>query len=619
MANIRDYLYKMGLKKIGRSAQRDGGKTPRQGRFSPLTDAGRVDKDGVGSFSLDKVHHIELQKNPNPEKQTISRMPTKWERRFRKAKRGIKAFSAAFMEVLYQLWDLRWWRDKSPREIEREREMEKRRKLQATLQKESDLYAKRISNSYARLGYRHVPRKEDRNLINNTRKVRFSQAVGEPNAIWLKIDIPSLPHGVDLMKIIDDENVLSNISGSCRHHVESIYHVEKGAWLCVERGRGTRGIPNAVNYKRMMELMPVDRDNLTVPLGETRNSKRIYRSFKPFPHMLVGGATGNGKTNHLNMVMCSLIQRNSPQDIKFILVDLKNGIEFDAYRGLPHLWKIPNIAPEGIVGRNDNVIPLLKHLIKEGERRLEVFKKAGVTNIEDYNRHKREGRMERIFFIIDEWARIALRSDGNQADELLSEITATYRAVGFHVIVATQTPKVKVISTLIKTNLSARLAFGVPSNPESLVILDNGRARGLQPPGRAIFKFGMTEVEIQTPLVDHTAVKRIVAEATERGGEVDTSNRLSMEDIMRYSLKKLNGSLAVRPLYDHFQNKVGHKSLVGWLQKYDEEIINIDGQSYQVIPPNGGAVPRKLEKFPSDEPPNTPERSEANLQHTTTT
>lgn len=619
MANIRNVLYRLGIRQIGKSAKRDGNAKPLEGRRSANGRASELDIGCAGSYSVEKVHKVKPQMNLNPQKQTIRRMPTKWERRFRYLKRTIRTVSRALMEGLYRLWDLRWWREKSPQELEREQEMKRRKKLRKTLQAESDLYAIRISNAYARLGHRFVPNKEDRNLMNNTRKVRFSDAIGEPNAIWLKIDVPSLPHGVDLMKLIDDDNVLSNVAASCRHHVESIYHVEKGAWLCVERGRGTRGIPNAVNYKRMMELMPVDRDNLTVPFGETRNSKRIYRSFKPFPHMLVGGATGNGKTNHLNMIMCSLIQRNSPQDIKFVLVDLKNGIEFDAYRGLPHLWKIPNIAPDGIVGRNDQVIPLLKFLIKEGERRLEIFKKAGVTNIKDYNRHKREDRMERIFFIIDEWARIALRSEGSLADELLSEITATYRAVGFHVIVATQTPKAKVVSTLIKTNLSARLAFGVPSNPESLVILDNGRARGLQPPGRAIFKFGMTEVEIQTPLVEHSTVKRIVREAIDRGGKVDTKDRLSMEDIMRYSLDRLSGSLAVRPLYDHFQSRVGRNQLADWLKSFDDKVININDQSYRVVPPNGGAVPRKLEKFPPDEPPNTLARSGSSVKHKTKT
>ena len=539
-------------------------------------------------------------------------MPTKWERRFRNTRDFIIRAAHTIRDVAYHLWDLRWWREKTPQEIEREREIERRKKMAAKYHKEGILYAKRISNSYARLGHCYVPPKTERSFLNNTRKVRFSYIVGEPNAIWLKIDVPTLPSGVDLMKLVNDEGVLSNVAASCGHHVEAVYHVEKGAWLCVERGRGTRGIPNKVDYKKLMELMPKQRDNLTVPFGEARNSKRIYRSLEPFPHMLVGGATGNGKTNYLNMILCSLIQRNNPHDLKLVLVDLKNGIEFDAYRGLPHLWEIPDVAPDGIVGRYDRVLPLLRFLIKEGERRLKVFKKAGVTKIEDYNKHRRHDRMGRILIVFDEWARVSQRSDGKEANELLSDITATFRAVGYHVIVATQTPKTKVIPTLIKTNLSARLAFGVPSNPESLVILDNGNARGLQPPGRAIFKFGMTEVEVQTPLVDHNTVKRIVQEAVKSGGKVDNKERLSMEDIMRYSLKHLGGSMAVRPLFDHFQSMIGHNQLAEWLKQYDEKVVNIEGVGYRVVP-SRGPKPRRLEKFPAESPPDTPDREQSEV------
>jgi len=597
MANVRDFLYKMGLRGLDRSAVRDAEVRDIQARNNSEGTPGKRDTSDTGGYSIDRDKQIVPDDNRKPLKPTISRMPRKWERRYRKLKKLTVELIHTTKDLAYRIWELRWWREKTPQEIAAEEEMKRRKKEEAVYRKEAFLYARRISNAYARLGYCHIPPKTERSWLNNTRKVRFSHAVGEPNAIWLKIH-NNLPYGVDILKLVNDEAVISNIAASCRHHIQTKYSPETGAWVCVERGRGTRGIPNQVTYRRLMELMPDREDRLTVPFGETFNSRRLYRSFRPFPHMLVGGATGNGKTNYLNMILCSLIERNSPDELQFVLVDLKNGIEFDLYEGLPHLYKDFPVAPEGIAGKNDQVIPLLRALKEEGERRLTIFKKAGVNKIEDYNRNRREGRMPRLFLIIDEWARISQSADGKAADQLLAEITATYRAAGYHVVVCTQMPKVKVVSTLIKTNLSARLAFGVPSNTESMVILDNTKAQGLQPAGRAIFKFGMTEEEVQTPLVERTTVKQIVLKAKETDGEVDKNGRLSMEDILRYSLNYLDGSLAQRPLFDHFQGKIGRNELVDLLMSFDDKIVNIDGSSYQIIPPNGGATPRKIDVYP---------------------
>jgi hypothetical protein len=595
MANVRDFLYKLRIKNIITSSR------PDREIESPVTDQrlskgpGSQNRLEDGGQSVEREADLDLQENPHPERKTISRMPTKWERRIKALVRFSRSSFDYLIELGYQVWELRWWREKTPQELEEEAEIRRRKKEAATYRKEADLYSRRISNAYARMGFCYLPNKNGY-VFPGPKRVRFSHAVGEPNAIHLKIAHP-LPYGVDILKLVNDEAVLSNIAASCRHAVQASFSAESGAWLMIERGRGTRGVPNQVSYSRMMKLMPEERDNLTVPFGEAANSKRIYKSFRPFPHMLIGGATGNGKTNYLNMILCSLVETNSPEDLQLVLVDLKNGIEFDLYEGLPHLWSGFDQAPNGIIGRNDQVIPLLKALKKEGERRLNLFKSRKINRIEDYNKSRQKGKMPRLFFVIDEWARISQSTDGKQADQLLAEITATYRAAGFHVIVCTQMPKVKVVSTLIKTNLSARLAFGVPSNVESMVILDNTQAQGLQPPGRAIFKFGMTNVEVQTPLVERSTVKRIVAKAIETGGNVKDTNALSMEEIFKYSLEYLEGSLAYRMIYDHFQDRISQHELRDWLQDYEDQVVNIENQQYKIIPARGGPYSRRIEKY----------------------
>ena len=596
MVSTRDKLYRRGIRQVRKLAARDGGAREKEGRKAGKEAVDNAGKIQGGGYSGDKTAPVETETR-GPETQVIRRMPVKIERRVRALKKGIRAAGIFISRTFYTIWELRPWREKTPQEIEKEREMQKREKMRRVLRNEAREFSKRASNAYMRMGLYHKPPIHERSWINGVKKVRFSHAVAERNAIWLQIDTAHLPYGVDILQLIDDEGVLTNVSSSLRHHVEGRYDVEKGAWLCIERGRGVRGIPQNVTYKKSMELMPQNANSFTIPLGETVNSKRIYRDLRKFPHMLVGGATGQGKTSYLNVILAALIERNTTDDLKMILVDLKGGVEFEYYRGVPHLWKISSIAPDGIVGRNADVIPLLEHLIEEGERRLNIFRRAGVSNIGDFNTRKRTKRMSRVLIVFDEWARVALRENGNKADQLLSEITAMYRAVGFHVLLATQTPKVQVVSTLIKTNFSARLAFGVPDNTASRVIIDNTKAKGLGPQGRAIFQFGIMQVETQVPWIEKSELLAIIKEAQEDGGAVE--DRVSMLDIFQYSIAHLEGSLAVRELHDQFQTNISYNDLADSLKAMDDLVVDVDGVEFLVKPSNGGAVPRRLVPYKS--------------------
>lgn len=591
MVSTRDKLYRWGKRQIKKTAARDGGAREVEDRKRGKDGAAGAGKLEAGDFSGDNTAPVQVE-TVGPETQTIRRMPTKWERRIRNARKGIKAAGVFLSRLVYTVWEMRPWREKTKQELEDEAEKKRREKMRRTLRREARLYAKRASNAYARMGLVYEPPLHKRSFLNGTKKVKFSHAVAERNAIWLKVDTVRLPTGVDILKVVNDEATLTNVSASLRHHVEGRYDVERGAWLCIERGRGVRGIPQKITYEKMMDLIPTNADGFTIPLGETVNTKRIYRDLKVFPHMLIGGATGQGKTTYLNVILAALMQRNSPDDLRLVLVDLKGGVEFEYYRGLPHLWKIKDVAPEGIVWRNEGVVPLLEKLIEEGERRLAIFRKAGVSNIDDFNRQKRIKRMRRVVVVFDEYARVALNPGGSEADSLLAQITAMYRAVGFHVILATQTPKKEVISTLIKTNFPARLAFGVPDNTASMVIIDNTKAKGLGPQGRAIFQFGITQVEVQVPLLENADLLRIIKNTKDDGGEVE--KRLSMLDIFRYSVKHLRGSLSSRKLHDQFQTQISYNDLVDRLQAIDGQVVDVDGAEYVVRPSNGGAIPRRL-------------------------
>jgi len=611
MANIKNYLYRNRKRRLeNRSPYKAGTEASGAGKNAILNESGAGKVEDTG-FSIDRAEPSNIEQE-GPETQIITKMPTKVQRRFKQINEVNKNVDILTRRLVATIWQMRPWREKTEIEIEREAEIKARKKMQNTLRREARLFAKRASNAYARMGLCYVPPIHQRSLINGIKKVRFNNVVAERNAIWLQIETDRLPWGVDILRCIDDEGILTNLSASLRHHVQGKYDVEKGAWLCIERGRGVRGIPQEVSYEKMYSLIPDDSHRLTVPFGETVNSRRLYRSLRDFPHLLIAGSTGQGKTSYLNVILATLIKNNTPDDLKLVLVDLKNGIEFDMYRGVPHLWKMggkgesdeDEIAPEGIVGRNDKVLKLMYRLKIEGERRLNTFRKMGITNIDEYNRGKTAGRrMSRVVVLIDEWARVALSPDGKKADTILSEITATYRAVGFHIILATQTPITRVISTLIKTNFNARLAFGVPHNTASMVILDSIRAKGLATPGRAIFQYGTQVIETQVPFIKKTELTAILDEARSDGGRVE--DELSMLEVFRYSLKNLDGSLSKQRLWEQFQHKIAKSALEQKLKTMDDLLVDVDGVEYIVRPPYGN-VPRRLEEYKEVEPISPP-------------
>ena len=608
MANTRDILYRRRQRRIetigataAEAATRPGG----AGSLAGQDGDARTD----GNSSSTDIINSPVIENDGPLTQIIRRMPTKIERRLRAAAYILDQGIIIITRTIYTFWDIRPWREKTAIELEQELEIKERQKIRRLLRREGNLFARRASNSYARMGICYYPPVYARSWINPVKKVKFTNIVAELNAIWLQIDTMRLPPGVDILRCIEDVNILTNLSASLRHHVSGVYDVEKGAWLCIERGRGVRGIPQLVSYHKMMSLKDPNAHGLTIPLGESGNSKRLYRNLRDFPHFLVAGATGRGKTTYLNIILAALIENNTPERVKIVLVDLKGGIEFDMYRGVPHLWKMggkkdksgtplddeEQIAPDGIVGKTDKVIKLLERMIYEGERRLDLFRVKGVTNIDEYNLRRKKSALSRIVIVFDEWARVALSPDGLRADNLLAEITATYRAVGFHVILATQTPIKRVVSTLIKTNFNARLAFGVPDNVSSMVILDSIKAKGLSPQGRAIFKFGIQELEVQAPLITRPELNQILAEARADGGAVE--DEISLLEVFRYSLNQLSGSLAVERLYQHYKLKIGRNALHEKLRSLDGVLVDVDGVEYVVEPGDGGAVPRSLRPF----------------------
>ncbi|MCD6528151.1 DNA translocase FtsK, partial [bacterium] len=211
------------------------------------------------------------------------------------------------------------------------------------------------------------------------------------------------------------------------------------------------------------------KSNLTVCLGKDVAGKSWVADLDEAPHLLVAGATGSGKTVCLNSIILSLIYQNSPNDLKFILVDPKR-VELVAYDGIPYL-----LTP--VVTSVEKTINALKWAILEMEKRFEKLSQSGKRDIRAYNQNQEE-KMPYIIIVIDELADL-MATAGLEVEACIIRLAQMARAVGIHLVMATQRPSVNIITGLIKANITSRIALSVASSVDSRTILDVAGAEKL--------------------------------------------------------------------------------------------------------------------------------------------
>lgn len=221
----------------------------------------------------------------------------------------------------------------------------------------------------------------------------------------------------------------------------------------------------------------IGKSPLAIPLGKDVSGSCYSIALEKMPHLLVAGATGSGKSVCLNTMIVSWLYQNGPDDLKLILVDPKR-VELTSYNGIPHLLVPPIVNV-------DDTVNALKWTVREMERRLDLLSKVGARNIEGHNEKSQE-RMPRIVIIIDELADL-MSASGREVEASIVRIAQMARAVGIHLVLATQRPSVDVITGLIKANVPGRIAFAVASQTDSRTILDQSGAEKLLGRGDMLF------------------------------------------------------------------------------------------------------------------------------------
>lgn len=292
-------------------------------------------------------------------------------------------------------------------------------------------------------------------------------------------------------------------------------------------GRSLVGV-EVPNKKRAMvrirELLENDEfqkspSPLLFSLGKDVKGAPIYASLANMPHMLVAGSTGAGKTIGLSTIIMSLLYRHGPSDLRLIMVDPKR-VEFSVYNSLNHL-----LCP--VVVNPQKAVVALKWLVVEMERRFEFLAENKSRDIDSYNnknRKKDDPKLPYIVLVIDELADL-MSSRGKEIEIYIARLAQMARAVGIHLILATQRPSVEVITGLIKANITSRIAFQVASQIDSRTILDTSGAEKLI--GKGDMLFVSTELikprRIQGAFVSEQEVKKVVSWILDHQKEIETT------------------------------------------------------------------------------------------------
>ncbi len=235
-------------------------------------------------------------------------------------------------------------------------------------------------------------------------------------------------------------------------------------------------IPNQIAAKVTMKDMIVSKEfknrqnNLCYALGKDVSGKPCFAPLDKMPHLLIAGATGSGKSVCINAIIISLLYQNSPDELKFIMVDPKR-VELQMYNNIPYL-----LTP--VITDTKKTINALKWCITEMEHRFEMLSQKGFRNIEAYNKSHPNDKLPYIVFIIDELADLMTTAQAD-IEAGVVRLAQMARAVGIHLILATQRPSTDVITGLIKANVPGRIAFSVASAIDSRTILDGSGAEKL--------------------------------------------------------------------------------------------------------------------------------------------
>jgi hypothetical protein len=428
--------------------------------------------------------------------------------------RPLKAYRA-------RLATQRWWQ----REQERLAAIREDERLRRQRLREMRRYApeviKRLETAFTQLDVLHWYRSNDDPRRHAPRarvqKVRFEYCLVDVDQLYFKLRLPyaTAPHVVLDKTFQDDVRLESGFPD-----LEFMTTERWGLWLRVP-ARGSRGgIPDwfmwhsAQTRRNAIDILK-DRalGNLVIPVGMASGGRLTTIDLtkeSDGPSILVAGRSGGGKSNLLNAMLCTLITRNSPNELQLYMIDMKH-VELMSYENIPHLARAVALGEE-------EAIQVLDEVLGAMAERQRLLAGRGVRKLATWNKKFQSEALPYIVLVVDELAMLMASktkiekrgSVSSLAEAGLAKLTAVGRAYGIHCVLCTQRPSVDVVTGLIKANVPTRIALTVASPTDSMTIINNGMAAGLDPVGRCILYTGGRYTECQSPLITDAQIANAV-------------------------------------------------------------------------------------------------------------
>lgn len=434
------------------------------------------------------------------------------------------------------------------------------KRLNELMRKEAQIYESLIIDKWTRLGFCYKYTEGGKEF---TKKVKFSNVGITLDAIYYQIDASyqtafkhwktNVPDGVYIVKQLLAEETLTELSITCQRQV-SAYYNHHGAWVIVHRLESSDGLMNYVSFPDVMARYPYQHhDRMPICVGVAAQREVQWVNLADFPHWLIGGFTNSGKSNMVNSGLCTLISQQSPDDLRLVLIDLKGGLEFDFYQGIPHLHG-------GIVDSVPKVADTLGELEALMHARFRKFRGLA-KRLEEYRIRRPSEKMPRVLVVFDEVASIMEHGDlTRRIMAHMRELTRMGRAVGIHVWLCTQRPDVKAIDGAVKANLAVRISGRMTTSADSVTILGNSQARDLAAiAGRMVMQLGPDGVPVQTPHILQDDIERALKVALDFPtpppldvpvGAAVVYEEWTTERIVALSIDHLGGNITAKAIYE---------------------------------------------------------------------
>ncbi|HLC49554.1 MAG TPA: DNA translocase FtsK 4TM domain-containing protein [Candidatus Andersenbacteria bacterium] len=340
---------------------------------------------------------------------------------------------------------------------------------------------------------------------------------------------------------------------------------------------------------------------LTIVLGKDVAGKSQVGTIESMPHLLIAGATGSGKSIFINTLILSLLYRNSPALVRMILVDPKR-VELSLYNGIPHL-----LTP--VIMEPDKTINALKWAVKEMDRRYRLLAESGSRNLPSFNANNPDEAMPLIVIVIDELADL-MATHSRDVEGMIVRLAQMARAIGIHLVLATQRPSVNVITGLIKANVPARIAFNVASQIDSRTILDGGGAEKLLGSGDMLYLPGdrAKPVRLQGGFISEEEVRQVVQDIQNKN-QIETEFDAAITSPSSGSGRGEAGEAGDDVLFEEAKKIVidSGKASASLLQRrlrvgYSRAARLLDMlEEYGVISPQEGNKPREIFRQSADQ------------------